>query len=126
MFVGLFPKFPGEERNVPVFRFGRIALTTNEPVRGPDFGPMQGIILESHFNRGNSGAPLYQQLNTDHGILMFLIGVIAGGYADAGLVVAIPEQRLAEILHGAEARKQRSENPTKALKTQLTDPGRTA
>ncbi len=106
-FVGLFPRLTGRQRNVPVFRGGRIALVTQEPIKGKDFGPMQGYVIECHFNKGISGAPLYQAVAYGRGMRTLLLGIVVSGYENEGLVVAVPSERLDEMLYGEKLMKQR-------------------
>lgn len=57
-FVGLFTGFYGSKRNYPVFRFGRVAMVTDEKI------PWQGTpsdlyLMEAQTFPGNSGSPVF-------------------------------------------------------------------
>lgn len=109
LFVGLLPKAPGVLRNNPVFRSGKVVAPIEEKIRGGGFGPAFVHMVECHFNRGNSGAPLWQggfdMMQQKHNY--WLIGVICAGLVDAGIAFAHPVHRLNEILKGDKAVKQR-------------------
>jgi hypothetical protein len=110
-FVGLFPRMPGQLRNNPVFRAATVVAPPEEPLRWKDFGPALVYSLECHFNEGNSGAPLYQVIadSAKRELKVQLLGVICAGFPDAGIAVALPVARLAEILRGQPAVKQRQQ-----------------
>lgn len=61
MFIGLFAEYTGYERNLPVVRFGRLAMVTNELLEG-EYGSTQQHLIECQAYPGNSGAPLFIEL----------------------------------------------------------------
>jgi len=63
-FVGLFTTFYGEHRNVPIYRFGRMAMFPDENVPWIDYigHPQQQAqlyLIEIQSYGGNSGSPVF-------------------------------------------------------------------
>ncbi|MBR0715410.1 serine protease [Bradyrhizobium liaoningense] len=62
-FSGLFVPHYGEKRNVPIFRFGRVAMLTDDRVRWQEQGkPLEMVelsLLETMSFGGNSGSPVF-------------------------------------------------------------------
>jgi hypothetical protein len=66
-FVGLFATYYGEHTNVPIFRFGRMAMFPDEPVPWIDYQgrPQQQArlyLIEIQSYGGNSGSPVFFSL----------------------------------------------------------------
>jgi hypothetical protein len=66
-FVGLFTTYYGEHANVPIFRFGRMAMFPDEPVPWIDYDgqPQQQArlyLIEIQSYGGNSGSPVFFSL----------------------------------------------------------------
>jgi hypothetical protein len=66
-FVGLFATFYGEHQNVPIFRFGRMAMFPDEPVpwinyQGQSPQQAQLYLIEIQSYGGNSGSPVFFSL----------------------------------------------------------------
>lgn len=56
--VGLFVNHYGEERNIPLARFGAISMMPQEPM-WTEYGYMKGYLVESHSLGGSSGSPVF-------------------------------------------------------------------
>jgi len=131
-FVGLFTNYFGEQKNVPVTRFGRVAMITDEKINWD--GKMTDLyLLETQSFGGNSGAPVFFYLNQTRqpGLLIlgaskiFLAGVMQGTFLDAekvrfvqtqnvpisvqnaGIAAVVPAYKLREILFGDELTEMR-------------------
>jgi hypothetical protein len=66
-FVGLFTTYYGEHRNVPIFRFGRMAMFPDETVPWIDYEGQpqeqaQLYLIEIQSYGGNSGSPVFFSL----------------------------------------------------------------
>ncbi|MBL1256675.1 serine protease [Methylocystis sp. Sn-Cys] len=69
-FAGLMVQFAGEHRNYPVFRFGRVAMLPDEPLKwvdDPSKPPalVKLYLLETQSFGGNSGSPVFFYLGID-------------------------------------------------------------
>lgn len=118
--VALFLQHPGEGRNHPVFRFGRIALMPDEQLPGK-YGPSDYYLIESQVYRGHSGAPVF----VHWGNLMYLLGILVAAYPteeeirslpdrteiyyNLGISKVVPIQKVVDILNQEDLRKQREE-----------------
>jgi hypothetical protein len=62
-FVGLFVAHYGDKANTPIFRFGRVAMLTDDRIRWQEQGKppelVQLYLLETMSFGGNSGAPVF-------------------------------------------------------------------
>jgi hypothetical protein len=94
-FVGLFTTYYGEQQNVPIVRFGRVAMFPDEPVpwinyEGQPEQQAQLYLIEIQSYGGNSGFPVFCSLGA------------SAQHAPAGAVLlnAPPLLRLAGIMRG--------------------------
>jgi hypothetical protein len=89
-FVGLFTPHYGDKRNTPIFRFGRVAMLTDDPIRWQEAGkpPVLGqlYLLETMSFGGNSGSPVFFMQGVDR--------------QPGTLVVGAPEITLAGVMRG--------------------------
>jgi hypothetical protein len=90
-FAGLFVNYYGEHKNIPVFRFGKVAMFPDQPIPWPDVASApakdtgapvkteQLYLLETQSYGGNSGAPVFFFLGSDRtpGSITLGPGVIA-------------------------------------------------
>lgn len=60
--TGLFVNRPGRERNIPIVRVGNIAAMPVEKVSSPNFGEMDGYLIEARSIGGLSGSPTFVHL----------------------------------------------------------------
>lgn len=124
-FIGMFRPYHGTTRNVPIFRFGKIALVTDDPLPG-QYGDSQQYVLECQAYPGNSGAPLFIHTITNGLPVIWILGMIAGFHPDSaefrdpsdnsvkamshsGISTAVPADRIWEVLYGGKAVAQRKE-----------------
>jgi hypothetical protein len=56
--LGLFPKYYGDNRNLPTFRFGNVSLLTTEKTPG-EYGYTDHYFIECDVWKGSSGSPVY-------------------------------------------------------------------
>ncbi|MHB8974762.1 MAG: hypothetical protein ACYC3X_30075 [Pirellulaceae bacterium] len=63
-FPGLFVRHPGERRNEPIVRFGRIAAMPSSPVK-TKLGMAKVYLAESRSIGGFSGSPVFVYIPTD-------------------------------------------------------------
>lgn len=91
-FAGLFVNYYGEHRNIPVFRFGRVAMFPDQPIQWKDSAERppqvaQLYLVESQTFGGNSGSPVFFYLGADRN--------------PGSLVIGPPEIRLAGVIRGS-------------------------
>ena len=117
VFLGLFAQYIGTKRNFPVFRFGHIALVTDEKIRGI-YGDSDYLVIESQAYPGFSGSPLFIHLRIGKREAFFLLGVVAAFYPDQsevfidktlrevfthyGISLAVPAEKIMDIIDGKE------------------------
>jgi len=131
-FAGLFTSHLGQKRNQPIVRFGKVALISDEKIewkeknKPPKF--LDLYLLECQSFGGNSGAPVFFQLNPLRkpgqlslgGPVIFLAGVMKGSFLtgseiqimetenkifslqNIGIAAVTPAQKLKEILFSNE------------------------
>ena len=135
-FTGLFTPHLGQQKNLPVVRFGRVALITEEKV---NFGgtPMDLYLIESSSFGGNSGSPVFFYLGSDRepGSIvvgppqLYLAGVMTGAFQDVrpiqvvqtgatavstsnlGISAVTPAYKLREFLYSDALKNQRTPKP---------------
>ncbi len=118
MFMGLFVQYDGYKRNFPIYRFGKIALITDEKING-EYGLSDYYLAECQGYPGNSGSPAYIELvDKDGGRAIFIVGMVAGFwpeqqvrqygttrvelYTHFGVTALVPFQKILDMLYGAE------------------------
>ncbi|MBN2213973.1 MAG: trypsin-like peptidase domain-containing protein [Bacteroidales bacterium] len=134
-FTGLFTRHFGMEKNIPIVRFGRVALISKEKVLF-DNQLMDLYLIETTSFGGNSGSPLFFRLGTrrlDNRIIVenyeyYLGGIIQGyfgeftkpGYINvpsgrvlwpienSGIAAVVPANKLYEILYSDELIQKRN------------------
>jgi len=127
-FTGLFTSHVGQKRNQPIVRFGRVALISDEKIEWKEKdNPAKFLdlyLLECQSYGGNSGSPVFFQLNPLRkpgqlslgGPVIFLAGVMKGSFLtgsevqiaetnnkifslqNIGIAAVTPAQKLHEIL----------------------------
>jgi hypothetical protein len=73
MFCGMFINYLGKKRNYPIYRFGKVALLTDERV------PFEGeqaflYLLETTAFGGNSGSPVFFKISPNRNPSQLVIG----------------------------------------------------
>jgi hypothetical protein len=91
-FTGLFASHYGEKRNTPIFRFGHVAMLTDDRVRWQEQGKQPKMVelflLETMSFGGNSGSPVFfsQGMDREPGQIILgadeitLAGVMRGNF----------------------------------------------
>ncbi len=127
-FGGLFIPFPGAKRNIPILRFGRVAMISDEKI--PWDGEMLDLyLMETQSFGGNSGSPVFFNLNPtrDPGSIVIgpsqlsLAGIMKGSFLNAsevlvlnrspvpisrenaGIAAVVPSYLLREVILGPDA-----------------------
>lgn len=85
-FSGMFTPYLGIEKNYPIFRFGRVALVSDEKIPWDKDTYTNLYLIESSTFGGNSGSPVFFYFGTDRG--------------DGGIVIGQPQIKLAGIMKG--------------------------
>jgi hypothetical protein len=110
-FAGLFTPHVGDKRNVPIFRFGRVAMLTDDRIRWQEAGKQPQMVelylLETMSFGGNSGAPVFfsQGMDRQPGSIILgapeitLAGVMRGNFNEAhpGELIQIPNASVAVV-----------------------------
>lgn len=92
LFIALFDKYTGYHRNIPLVRYGKIALLTDELLQG-EYGYTHEYLVETQAYPGNSGAPIYRiseskpKQTPDGKVtllppMLYLLGVVVAFYPD--------------------------------------------
>jgi hypothetical protein len=84
VFIGLFLPHPGETRNQPIARFGRVALVPTEPVYWEKTF-LDLILIETQSFGGNSGAPVFAFLEGSGN--PSLLGVLKGSFSQRAVKI---------------------------------------
>jgi hypothetical protein len=139
-FIGLFTTYYGERKNVPMFRFGRVAMLPadripwqDRPETPPELAEL--YLLETQTYGGNSGSPVFYMpeiiRRSEAAPTEELIGIIRGYYGELspigfvnsptanvpvyrqniGIAAVTPAYLLHEILFSDALKKLRAENP---------------
>lgn len=92
--AGLFTQFIGSSKDAPIARFGRIALTPDEPIRVPGDCRLpamefRAILAELGSWGGQSGSPVFVYFSIDRDL-----------FAGAEVKLVIPNPRLLGLVHG--------------------------
>lgn len=111
-FFGLFKTLVGNQRNLPIARFGKISLIPDEKIPGIDldYGVSDYILVECQAYPGMSGALVYLYYEFGEERVHIPIGVIVGYHYDDelldrkfthyGISKIIPIEKLEKILFG--------------------------
>jgi hypothetical protein len=96
-FTGMFVNHLGTKRNLPLFRFGRVSLVSDEPVYFN--GQFRDLyLIEANSFGGNSGSPVYFITGYESppgvslagsGTTSVLAGVLSGRFNDEADVIAV-------------------------------------
>lgn len=131
-FAGLFTSHVGQKRNQPLLRFGRVSLMPEDKIEWKEAGKeaklMDLYLLECQSFGGNSGAPVFFQLNPLRtpgkihmgGPQIYLAGIMTGSFLhgnkvqitdtvknlvsvqNIGIAAVTPAHKLYEILYSKE------------------------
>ncbi|MFA5871541.1 MAG: serine protease [Parcubacteria group bacterium] len=136
-FAGLFTSHIGQKRNQPIIRFGKVALISDEKIEWKEVNKpakfMDLYLLECQSFGGNSGSPVFFQLNPLRtpgqislgGPTIYLAGLMTGSFLsgnkiqitdmaanlislqNVGIAAITPAYKLHEILFSAEVKETR-------------------
>jgi hypothetical protein len=123
-FVGLFPQFYGTNENLPICRFGHIAMLPGESIP-TELGPAQFYLMEAVTFGGNSGSPAFFYFPSRwrgrpliNGIPRkpFLLAGVVKGYfhnlnstENVGVTLVVPAYYLHDLLYGQDEKTFRQE-----------------
>lgn len=132
-FTGMFVHHLGTKHNIPIVRFGKVALLSEEKINW-DAEDTDLYLVEASAYGGNSGSPVFFQIGAERagglvvlagGPVIKLAGVMKGHYNDEvpvkdvststnqavfpnlGISAVVPSYRLQEILLSKELKQQR-------------------
>lgn len=137
-FAGLFTSHVGQKKNQPIFRFGKVALISDEKIEWKEKDKpakfMDLLLLECQSFGGNSGSPVFYQLNPFRkpgqisigGPKIFLAGIMTGSFLhgnqiqitdtvanlismqNVGIAAVTPADKLHDILFSKELVESRN------------------
>lgn len=127
--TGLFNRFSGKNKNMPIIRVGNIAMLPDEKISTDKFGEIDAYLIEARSIGGISGSPVFfrKPQQTDKGFsagVNFYLGGLMHGHwetnenkidsssveldfegnknVNMGIAIVTPIHKLREILHSAE------------------------
>ena len=130
-FMGLFTPFIGAQANIPIVRFGRLSMLTDELIPMGSDGPQHFYFMETQVFGGNSGSPVFfyfDQFRNPNDTQLLLAGVVYGYFpndapiifaesrmvplsrGNTGIALVTPGYLINEILFSDELKKLRGEN----------------
>ncbi len=154
-FAGLFTSHIGQKKNQPIIRFGKVALISDEKIEWKEKDKpakfMDLLLLECQSFGGNSGSPVFYQLNPMRrpgqislgGPVIFLAGIMTGSFLhgnqiqitdtvanlvslqNVGIAAVTPVDKLHEILFSEEMVKSRK-GEQKNLPSSSAEPSESA
>lgn len=129
-FSGLFENHMGQKKNQPIFRFGKVALMSDEKIEWQEKGSAPKLLdlylMEFFSFGGNSGSPVFFQPTSGLNIAqneapIYLAGLVRGSYHDKeifmpdtylsqnmGIAAVIPSYKLFEIMHSEKVKSNRN------------------
>ena len=96
VFIAMMFQYTGRERNFPAVRYGKVALKTDETIKGR-YGLSDYRVIDAQVYEGNSGAPVWalyhwtpqqmpsvgpQRLIRSPAMSPFLLGVLSGAWPE--------------------------------------------
>lgn len=133
--IGLFSRFVGTGKNLPILRAGVIALMPAEPVPTKYFGNIEAFLIEVRSVGGLSGSPIFLLSTSPRVVakdevkregLFMLVGLVHGHWdtpdtlpstdavvseerLNVGIAVGIPASKILEVLDHPEFKRMREE-----------------
>lgn len=135
-FSGLFHHHIGKEENMPLYRFGKMSVMSNEKIKWKEDRKLvietNLYLMECYSTEGNSGSPVFFRITPQHETMMiekshkvYLAGVLRGDFQDPvfvktydekdkgliaenlGITAITPAYKLRELLFSGKALKHR-------------------
>jgi hypothetical protein len=131
-FSGLFESHMGQKKNQPIFRFGKVALISDEKIEWSETKGVKFLdlfLMEFFSFGGNSGSPVFFQPSSESNFAknhnqsppIYLAGLVSGSYQrkevflpdtylsqNIGIAAVVPSYKLYEILHSEEVKANRN------------------
>ena len=131
-FSGLFESHMGQKKNQPIFRFGKVALISDEKIEWSETKGVKFLdlfLMEFFSFGGNSGSPVFFQPSSESNFAknhnqsppIYLAGLVRGSYQrkevflpdtylsqNIGIAAVVPSYKLYEILHSEEVKANRN------------------
>jgi hypothetical protein len=103
--TGLFHKYYGIKRNLPILRTGNIAMMPKEKIKVTGFGDIDAYLIELRSIGGLSGSPVFVHLQYPEGNnirnLLFWMGLMHGHWN-----IDVVETDISDITHKDASEKQ--------------------
>jgi hypothetical protein len=126
--VGLFTRFHGQQRHIPIIRTGNIAMMPTEPVPTRKYSPMEAYLAEGRSIGGLSGSPVFVRETINMEVAdgsggkkyfygqgnIYLLGLMHGHWdvdlkkteqieaVNLGVSIVVPAKKIREILYHPE------------------------
>jgi hypothetical protein len=84
-FLGLFTPFIGSKQNIPIYRFGRLSMLSDEKIPFGQNDDEDLLLMETQVFGGNSGAPCFfyfDERRNPNDTKVLLAGVVKGYFRD--------------------------------------------
>jgi len=95
-FAGLFTPFIGRKSNIPIYRFGRLSMLTNEEIEVfKHEGPQTYFLMEADCYPGNSGSPAFFYFDArrnPNDTMVLLAGVVTSHFRNLSEIVVLQQQ----------------------------------
>jgi hypothetical protein len=128
--TGLFAHLSGSERNLPIIRFGNIAMIPDEPVP-TRIGMIEAYLIEARSIGGLSGSPAFVYKRAQGRVKLYLMGLMHGhwdippenkndlaitdsfGSVNMGIAIVVPAKKILEVINHPELVAIRQEKDKK-------------
>lgn len=128
--VGLFTRYHGTSRHIPIVRSGNVAMMPTDPIPTDKYGPMEAYLVEGRSIGGLSGSPVFirETLNLTGGTVdakpkymlgqgsLYLLGLMHGHWdvpvnfktneqaeaVNMGIAIVVPAKKILEVLNHPE------------------------
>jgi hypothetical protein len=132
--TGLFAHLSGSERNLPIVRFGNIAMIPDEPVP-TSIGMIEAYLIEARSIGGLSGSPVFTYRIIKGRIKLYFMGLMHGhwdipledkndlmitdslGSVNMGIAIVVPAKKILEVINQPELVKIRQKVEEESKRT---------